>query len=129
MLIDPLADALSNIKNNERAGNLECIIKPASKLIGRVLKVMQEEGYIGEFEFIDDGKSGKFRVKLLGRINDCGVIRPRFAVKKEEFEKFEKRFLPAQDFGILILTTNQGVMTHKEAKERKIGGRLLAYVY
>ena len=129
MLIDPFADALSNIKNNERAGNLECIIKPASKLIGRVLKVMQEEGYIGEFEFIDDGKSGKFRVKLLGRINDCGVIRPRFAVKKEEFEKFEKRFLPAQDFGILILTTNQGVMTHKEAKERKIGGRLLAYVY
>lgn len=129
MLIDPLADALSNIKNNERAGNLECIIKPASKLVGRVLKVMQEEGYIGEFEFIDDGKSGKFRVKLLGRINDCGVIRPRFAVKKEEFEKFEKRFLPAQDFGILILTTNQGVMTHKEAKERKIGGRLLAYVY
>ncbi len=129
MLIDPLADALSNIKNNERAGNLECIIKPASKLIGRVLKVMQEEGYIGEFEFIDDGKSGKFRVKLLGRINDCGVIRPRFAVKKEEFEKFEKRFLPAQDFGILILTTNQGVMTHKDAKERKIGGRLLAYVY
>jgi small subunit ribosomal protein S8 len=129
MLIDPLADALSNIKNNERAGNLECIIKPASKLIGRVLKVMQEEGYVGEFEFIDDGKSGKFRVKLLGRINDCGVIRPRFAVKKEEFEKFEKRFLPAQDFGILILTTNQGVMTHKEAKERNIGGRLLAYVY
>jgi len=122
MLIDPLADALSNIKNNERAGNLECIIKPASKLIGRVLKVMQEEGYVGEFEFIDDGKSGKFRVKLLGRINDCGVIRPRFAVKKEEFEKFEKRFLPAQDFGILILTTNQGVMTHKEAKERNIGG-------
>ena len=50
-------------------------------------------------------------------------------MKKEEFEKFEKRFLPAQDFGILILTTNQGVMTHKEAKERKIGGRLLAYVY
>ncbi len=129
MLIDPLADALSTIKNNERAGNLECIIKPASKLIARVLKVMQEHGYIGEFEFIDDGKSGKFRVKLLGRINDCGVIRPRFAVKKEEFEKFEKRFLPAQDFGILILTTNQGVMSHKDAKEKNIGGRLLAFIY
>ena len=129
MLIDPLADALSNIKNNERAGNLECILKPASKLIGKVLKAMQEHGYIGEFEFIDDGKSGKFKVKLLGRINDCGVIRPRFAVKKVEFEKFEKRFLPAQDFGILILTTNQGVMAHKDAKEKNIGGRLLAFVY
>ena len=129
MLIDPLADALSTIKNNERTGNLECIIKPASKLIANVLKVMQENGYIGEFEFIDDGRSGKFRVRLLGRINDCKVIRPRFAVKKDGYEKYERRYLPAKDFGILIVTTDKGVMTHKKAKELGIGGRLLAYVY
>ena len=60
MLLDPLADALSNMKNNEYTGNLECVIKPASKLTGKVLKVMQENGYIGEFEFVDDGRSGKF---------------------------------------------------------------------
>ena len=48
---------------------------------------------------------------------------------KDEFEKFEKRYLPAKNFGILIVTTPEGIMTHNEAKERGIGGRLLAYMY
>ncbi len=128
-LLDPLADALSNIMNHELAGKKTVIIKPASKLIGEVLKIMLQEGYIGEFEYIDDGRAGKFRVQLLGRINKCGVIKPRFPVKKKDFEKWEKRYLPAHDIGILIVSTPQGVMTHKEAIKRGIGGRLLAYVY
>ncbi|WP_457615228.1 30S ribosomal protein S8 [Methanopyrus sp.] len=128
-LMDPLADAMATIKNNEIVGNKECVIEPASKLIGRVLKVMQEYGYIGSFEFIDDGRSGKFLVKLVGRINDCGVIKPRHPVKKDEWEYWEQRYLPARDFGVLIVTTPEGVMSHYEAKEKGIGGRLLAYVY
>ena len=56
MLTDPLANALSVIKNAEDTGKPECTISPASKLIGSVLKVMKDDGYIGEFEFIDDGK-------------------------------------------------------------------------
>ncbi|MEX2703091.1 MAG: 30S ribosomal protein S8 [Candidatus Baldrarchaeia archaeon] len=128
-LLDPLADALSNIMNHELAGKKTVIIKPASKLIGEVLKIMLQEGYIGEFEYIDDGRAGKFRVQLLGRINKCGVIKPRFPVKKKDFEKWEKRYLPAHDIGILIVSTPQGVMAHKEAIKRGIGGRLLAYVY
>jgi len=129
MLVDPLADALSNLKNSERTGNLECVIKPASKVIGKVLKVMQDHGYLGEFEFIEDGRAGKFKVKLVGKINDCGVIRPRYPVNKRNFEIFEKRFLPASGFGILILTTPLGVMSHNEAREKNTGGRLLAFVY
>ncbi len=129
MLLDPLADALSVIKNAEDVGKSECTICPASKLIGSVLKVMKDKGYIGEFELIDDGKSGLFKVQLKGRINKCGVIRPRHAVKKVEFEKWEKRFLPARGFGSIILTTPEGVMTHYEARENGIGGELLAYVY
>jgi len=129
MLMDPLADAFSRIKNAERAGKREVVIEPASKLIGNVLKVMKEHGYIGDFEFIDDKKAGKFRVKLLGRINDCNVIKPRFPMKIDESEKWEKRFLPARDFGILILTTSKGVMSHKEAREQRISGSLLGYVY
>ncbi|ADP77666.1 SSU ribosomal protein S8P [Methanothermus fervidus DSM 2088] len=128
-LNDPLANALTTIKNNEMRGNIRCKIAPASKLVGRVLRTMQKEGYIGEFEFVDDGKSGQFIVELKGNINDCGVIKPRHSVKKDEFEKFEKRYLPARDFGILIVTTPEGVMTHREAKKRGIGGILLAYVY
>lgn len=128
-LMDPLADALTNMRNNELQGNKKATICPASKLIGRVLKTMQNEKYIGEFEYIDDGKAGKFLVELEGNINQCGVVKPRHAVKKDEFEKFEKRYLPAKNFGIIIVTTPEGIMAHKEAKEKGIGGRLLAYIY
>ena len=128
-LMDPLADALTNLRNNELQVNNHCTISPASKLIGQVLSTMQKENYIYEFEYIDDNKAGKFEVELDGNINQCGVIKPRHAVKKDEFEKFEKRYLPAKNFGILIVTTPEGIMTHKEAKERGIGGRLLAYMY
>ena len=126
---DPLNDAMSVIKNAERVGRGECTIKPSSKLIGRVLKVMQEAGYIRQFEFVDDGRSGMFTVNLAGHINDCGVIRPRYSVKTGDLEKFEARYLPAQDFGVLILTTTRGVLTHTQAKQGGVGGKLLAFVY
>jgi small subunit ribosomal protein S8 len=129
MLLDPLADALSTIKNAESTGKPDCTLRPASKLIGNVLKVMKEKGYIGDFEFIDDGESGIFKVQLKGKINKCGVIRPRHAVKNTDFEKWEKRYLPAKGFGSIILTTPDGVMTHSEARDNGIGGELLAYVY
>jgi len=129
MLLDPLADALSTIKNAETIGKPDCTIKPASKLIGNVLKVMKDKAYIGDFEFIEDGKSGNFKVQLKGKINKCGVIRPRHAVKNTEFEKWEKRYLPAKGFGSIILTTPEGVMTHSEARDNGIGGELLAFVY
>jgi len=129
LLFDPLADAMSVIKNAENVGKPECSIHPASKLVGRTLKVMADRGYIGEFEFVDDGKSGTFKVKLLGRINRCGVIKPRFAAKASDFERWEKRFLPARNFGVLILSTNKGVMSHTDAMAQNLGGQLLAYVY
>ncbi|NLX46657.1 MAG: 30S ribosomal protein S8 [Euryarchaeota archaeon] len=129
MQSDPLNDAMSTIKNAAAVGKSECTIRPSSKLIGRVLKVMQDNGYIDQFEFIEDGKAGVFKVMLEGRINNCGVIKPRYAVKKVNMEEFEARYLPAQDFGVLILTTTDGVITHMEAKEKGVGGKLLAFVY
>ncbi|RJS88881.1 30S ribosomal protein S8 [Candidatus Bathyarchaeota archaeon] len=129
MELDPLANALSTILNNEMRHKKECVLCPASRLLGEVLRLMQSHGYLGEIEFIDDGRAGKFRVQLFGRINDCKAIKPRFSVKVRDIERWEKRFLPAKDFGLLILTTPKGVMTHQMAKEKNIGGRLLAYVY
>ena len=90
---------------------------------------MQSSGYVGEFERVTNGRGDAFRVELVGAINRCGVIKPRHSVKRAEFDKWESRYLPARDFGLLILTTNQGVMLHYDAKDEKIGGRLLAYVY
>jgi len=128
-MIDTLANGLTTIMNNEMRRKRECVINTASKLLGRVLRVMQLNGYIGEFEFVDDGRSGKFRVQLLGRINKCGAIKPRIPVSREEIEDWEKRFLPSRDIGVLAVSTSQGVLSHREAKELRIGGRLLAFVY
>jgi small subunit ribosomal protein S8 len=128
-IIDTLSNGLITIINNEMRNKSHCVIGPASKLLGRVLRVLQLNGFIGEFEFIDDSRAGKFKVQLLGRVNKCGAIKPRFPVGVEDFENWEKAFLPARDVGILVVSTSAGVISHREAKEKKIGGRLLAYVY
>ena len=129
MLNDPLSNALSVILNNEKIGKTECLIKPASKLIKEVLRVMKDNLYVGDVTDIEDGRGNLIKVSLLNNINKCGAIKPRYSVEKEEFEKFEKRYLPAKDMGVLVVSTSAGVMTHIEAKKKKIGGRLLAYCY
>ena len=128
-MMDTLANGLTTVVNNEMRRKRECVINTASKLLGRVLRVMQLNSYIGEFEFVDDGRTGKFRVQLLGRVNKCGAIKPRIPVSFKEIENWEKHFLPSRDVGLLVISTSQGVMTNREIKERKIGGRLLAFVY
>ncbi len=129
MVSDTLSNAMITLKNYELTGKNDSILKPASSLVKEVLRVMQENSYIGSFEFIDDGKSGQFKVKLIGKINNCRAIRPRYQVGVTEFEKYERRYLPAREFGILIVSTSQGVMSHKDAIQKKIGGTLLSYVY
>jgi len=129
MLNDPLANALSIILNKENARIKECIIKPSSKVIKEVLKIMKDNHYIGEFKEIEDLKGNMLSIQLLNKINKCGVIKPRFSVKKDGYEKFEKRFLAAKNFGILIVSTPQGIMINDEAKKKGIGGKLLAYCY
>ena len=128
-LVDSIADALVCIKNSDMASKKECIYRPASKLLGKILKTMQKTGYIGTFEFVDDGRDGMYRIELIGKINNCRAIKPRYAIGKNEFEKYEKRYLPAKDIGIMIVTTPYGVLTHREAKDKGTRGRLLAFVY
>lgn len=125
---DLVADLFSIVKNAEAIGKKECVA-PASSLIKNILMIMQKGGYIGDFEFTDDGKGGTFKVALLGRINDCGVIKPRFSVPRQDFIKWEKRFLPANKYGLLFVSTSQGVMGHEDAKKARIGGKLLGFVY
>jgi small subunit ribosomal protein S8 len=129
LLVDTLSNALSSILNSEIRHKHDCIIAPASRLIGDVLRVLQMNGYVGKFEFIDDGRTGKFDVQLLGRINKCGAVRPRYSCKIDELETWEQRFLPSKELGILILSTSQGIISHRESREKLVGGRLLAYIY
>lgn len=126
---NPLAAVLSHILNCERVGKSEAVVRPASKMIKGVLDILKDHRMIGEAEFIEDGRGDSLKVNLLGYINKCGVITPRFAIKKDSFEKYEKKYLPSRDFGVLIVLTSKGMMTHTEAKEKGVGGRLLAYCY
>lgn len=128
-LNDSLANVLSHINNYEKLGKKEIITSNNSKVIRKILEIMQNEGYIGSFEIIADGKGGKLKINLIGQLNKCGVIKPRFKVKVTDFEKFEKSFLPAMDFGVLIVSTSKGIMTQKQAKELNIGGTLISYAY
>jgi small subunit ribosomal protein S8 len=124
-----LANLFSSLQNAEMRNKKECTIIPASSLASEVLKVLQKRRYVGEFEFIDDGVGGKLRVQLLGRINKCGVISPRFPVKSSRLVDWEHRYLPAVGVGTLIVSTPKGVMSHTEAQEKGLGGRLVGYVY
>ena len=126
-LNDTLANALSKMNEYERLGKPECLISPVSKLIADVLGILKKFGYIKGYTRIKDGKKESYNIKLSGRINKCGVIRPRYAIKKDDFEKFEKRYLPSKDMGIMIISTINGTVCHDKAKEKKIGGRLIAY--
>ena len=125
---DILSDVLVTIKNADLLGKASAGV-PASKLIGNVLKLLTEKVYLNNYEFSDYGKGGEFVISLNGRINSCGAIKPRFSVKLKDMETHEARYLPAKDFGILILTTPYGVMNNDQAREASTGGKLLAYVY
>jgi len=102
---DVISAVMSNLKNCEAVAKDFCIVKPASNLVKGILKIMKEKGYIGEYEIIYDGRGGKIKVDLIGKINKCGSIRPRYSVKWVNYEKYEKRFLPAKGLVILIVST------------------------
>lgn len=120
---------MSAIKNASDGGKPSVIVEPASKLLGAMLGIMQESGYIGEFEYVEDGRGGQFKIGLVGRINRCGAITPRFSTTLEEMESWESQYLPAKGFGILIMSTSRGVMSHEQARRAGIGGELLGFVY
>lgn len=98
-----LADALKCINNAEKRGKRQVLLRPCSKVIIKFLTVMMKHGYIGEFEIVDDHRSGKVVVNLTGRLNKCGVISPRFDVPINDIEKWTNNLLPSRQFGYVNL--------------------------
>jgi small subunit ribosomal protein S15Ae len=124
-----LADALKTLNNAEKKGKRQVLIRPSSKVIVRFLTVMMKHGYVGEFEIVDDHRSGKIVVNLTGRLNKCGVISPRFDVPIRDIETYTSNLLPSRQFGYLVLTTSAGIMDHEEARKKHTGGKILGFFF
>ena len=103
------------------------LLHPVDKLL--LILLFSSLGYIGEFEEIDDHRSGKIVIQLLGRINKCGTISPRFDIKLANLEKWTSNLLPSRQFGHLVLTTSSGIMDHEGARKRGTGGKILGFFY
>jgi ribosomal protein S8 len=124
-MTDKLSDVLNQVMMAKNAGKKTCEVG-ASNVLVKVLEIMKKHGYI-DYELKED-KFKKIIIKIKS-LNECRSIRPRFYVKKNELEKFIRRFLPARGFGIIIVSTNKGLMTHADAMEKEIGGSLIAYCF
>lgn len=127
-MTDYLADALNTIKTHEIVGQNICTVR-RTKLIGEILRVLKHHKYLKDYKIIEDGRGGWYEVHLDGRINDCGVIKPRMPVKRNEWSTREQEFIPGFGVGLLIVSTPTGIMTNADAEKSHVGGRLLAYVY
>lgn len=128
-LNDPLADALFKINHYEQLRKKECTITIVSNLLLKVLEILKDNRYIGDFSVEETSRGRVVKVNLLHRITELKAIKPRFSIKKDEYVNVEKRYLPAKGFGIVIVSTPKGIMTHKDAIKENLGGRLIAYCY
>jgi len=129
VLMSVLSNTLISLTNAERRGKRQVLIRPVSKVVVKFLQCMLKHQYIGEFEVVDDRRSGKIVVHLIGRINKAGVISPRFDVSLPNIDVWANRLLPSRQFGRVILTTSYGIMDHEEAKRKHTGGKVLGYFF
>jgi small subunit ribosomal protein S8 len=121
---DIVSDALNRIMNAKRARKDTVELIYHSKLLSSVLAIAKLKGYIKSYK-VHEGKM----VVEIDKLNYCKAIKPRYAVKVDEVGKYERRYLPAKNFGIIIISTSKGLMTHQTAQEKNLGGSLLAYFY
>jgi len=123
---DVAADALNMIKNAKASGKENVKINRISNLLIEILKIMKQEGAIKKYRIDAEEKSISLTI---GDLSECKAIKPRFTVKKEDIEKYRRRYLQSTKLGVLIISTNKGLITHEEAEREKIGGCLIAYFY
>lgn len=126
MAQDTVADALNMIKNAKRARKESVVINRISNLLIEILKIMKQKGAVKRYKI--DTKKRSVEV-VLGDFRECRAIKPRYSADKEQVDKYRRRYLPARNLGIMIVSTNKGLTTHEEAMEKGIGGTLIAYFY
>ena len=129
-ITDPIADMLTRIRNANSAKHLSVDI-PASNLKKSIAEILLEEGYIKNYQIIDDGKQGIIRIALkyagkqrvisgIKRVSKPGL---RIYKNKEELPKVLK------GLGVAIISTSKGIMSDKKARKENVGGEVLAYIW
>lgn len=121
---DIVADALNQAMNAKRAGKRQVSIKRNSKFLMSILAIGKLKGYVEDYKL----KEGELQIDF-GKLNYCMAIKPRYVVKANTIDKYVRRYLPARDMGVLIVSTSQGLMTHQTALDKNLGGCLIAYFY
>jgi len=126
MLQDVVADGLNAIQNAKMAGRETVKISRVSNVLIEILKIMKQKEAIKKYKI--NGKE-KSATVTLGDVSKCRAIKPRFTASKYEVEKYRRRYLPGRKIGTLVVSTNQGLMTHEKAQEQNLGGVMIAYFY
>jgi len=131
VMTDPVADFLTRIRNGNMVMH-ETVEVPGSKIKLSIARIMQEEGYIKDYEFVEDGKQGIIRIYLkygpdkkkvitgIKRISKPGL---RVYVKKDEIPRV------LGGLGTAVISTSKGLMTDKNARKQGLGGEVICYIW
>ncbi len=127
---DPIADMLTRIRNANRVGR-RLVLIPKSKICTGIAQVLKDEGYIEEFDRVDDGQQGQIRVKLKYSMTGEKVIHAIDRYSKpgcRVYRKVEELPNVLNGMGIAVVSTSKGVMSDRRAREANVGGELLCTV-
>lgn len=132
MYTDPISDYLTRIRNAQAAGH-KVVEIPASNLKKEITRVLHEQGYISKYKFVEEGPQGSIKIALkYDRATKKPAISKLVRISKpglRQYSKMKKMPRVLNGLGVVILSTPNGVMTGKNAKEQNVGGELLCYVY
>lgn len=120
---DIVADGLNQIMNTKKAKKKELILKKHSKILKEILDLAKKEDYL---DYSVEAKGLKVIIK---NVNEIKAIKPRYTVQVKKINFYVRRFLPAKNFGFVVVSTSRGIMKHYDAESKNIGGCLLAYMY
>jgi len=121
---DVVADGLNQVMNAKRTKKNSVNLKIYSKVLLNILAIGKLRGYIKDYKTNESGLYVEF-----GKLNSCKAIKPRYVVKAKGIDKYVRRYLPARNLGVLIISTSQGLMTHQTAIAKNLGGSVIAYFY
>ena len=130
-ITDPIADMLTRIRNANNAKH-DTVDVPASNMKKAIAQILLEEGYIKNFQLIDDGTQGVIRITLKYNAGNEKVLSGLRRVSKPGLRVYAGADeLPRvlRGLGTAIVSTSKGVMTDKKAREAHVGGEVLAFIW